>query len=108
MSTSDLALRLAKRLELAGFDLNVKGESLVISPASKLTEEDKTEIRTLRDGLIKVVAGRCTGCRRLLDDKSACWKCWKRKCETCGRDTGSCFIANCLPCQAKITEGVAT
>jgi hypothetical protein len=46
--------------------------------------------------------GRCPNCRRPLDAKARCWRCCDRACESCGRPTGSAFIALCLLCECRV------
>lgn len=45
----------------------------------------------------------CPSCKRMTFAGKACWdhKCCFRPCESCGRPTGSQFIALCLPCDMK-------
>jgi hypothetical protein len=40
----------------------------------------------------------CPKCGAPLDRRCACWRCGTRPCVGCGRDTGSPFIARCVPC----------
>jgi hypothetical protein len=40
----------------------------------------------------------CPGCHGPLDNKGRCWRCCYRRCERCGKSTGSAFLALCLTC----------
>lgn len=53
------------------------------------------------------VAVRCPACgQRDLDKHGVCWNkyCSFRRCETCGKNTGSQFICNCSRCGLLLEE----
>lgn len=33
-----------------------------------------------------------------------CWKCGKRRCERCGKDTGAVLISHCTACQRDVPD----
>lgn len=76
----------------AGPDGTLAWEADDDPPAGLLAElgEHKAEVLALLTA--------CPQCHRLMDGKRRCWRCCNRLCETCGRPTGSAFIALCLLC----------
>jgi hypothetical protein len=40
----------------------------------------------------------CPGCHGPLDNRGRCWRCDYRRCERCGKSTGSAFLALCILC----------
>ena len=68
-------------LRARGFTLRVCDGRLTVSPASRLTERDRGEIRALRDALIHAVDAVPAGCLAPL---------------ACGHGTGICGRISCL------------
>jgi len=44
----------------------------------------------------------CPTCGGTLTSQGICWACCDRLCSSCGRLTGSAFLALCFPCEWKI------
>ena len=56
---------LLARLRAKGFELRTEGERLIVSPASKLYEEDRDAIRLHKPALLLLLSGRGPGGARL-------------------------------------------
>jgi hypothetical protein len=98
------ATDLLRRMESVGYTLVlVTGGKVRVRPASRLDNATIDAIKEHKAELVNLLRERlqrdaCPTCRRALDERRACWKCCDRLCETCGRQTGSAFIALCLSC----------
>jgi hypothetical protein len=74
------------------------GSFRVRSPKGAMTAELRDRIRTQRVDLLLLLSA-CPDCGKSLDRRQGCcWKCGWRRCG-CGKQTGSPFIATCIPCQ---------
>jgi hypothetical protein len=98
------ATDLLRRMESEGYTLVLVASGKVrVRPASQLDNATIDAIKEHKAELVSLLRWRlerdaCPTCRRPLDNRRACWKCCDRLCETCGRQTGSAFIAVCLSC----------
>ena len=81
-----------------GFEMAFEGGKLIVTPASRLTDDDRDFIRRNRAELIGRLNLVCPTCRKPVDAKGRCWHCCNRFCEECRRTTGSAFIALCCSC----------
>src|SRR5215218_3873081 len=75
------AVELHARLLAQGFSLRVRGEQLIVSPASLLSEQDRAEIGEHRDALIRAIDSVPSGCISPL---------------VCGHGAGICGRVACI------------
>lgn len=103
---SDEAIDFANSLLIEGFKLRLSDGNLFIAPRANLSEAQLVGVKRHRDELVRLLKLTCPKCRRWLDQRrnGACWKCWTRPCEVCGKDSGSCFIATCATCGALMED----
>ena len=100
------APELLAALRSRGVGLETDGRRLRWRPVTLVDADTATAIVSLKAELIALVLPKsCPGCGRQTDEKRRCWKCNDRRCEGCGRPTGSAFIANCIRCGALIPDG---
>lgn len=50
------------------------------------------------------LADHCACGFKYYDTRNICWKCQKRPCSSCGKDTGSPFIELCIGCAKSDTS----
>lgn len=92
------ALRL---IRASGVELVQKGDGFAVRGGAAERESVKPAILEHRAEIVtRIRAGTlaCKSCKRVVDERFVCWTCQNRPCESCGRPTGSPFIANCDPC----------
>jgi hypothetical protein len=90
-------------LRSRGIEVQTDGTRLRWRPAFMVTVPLAEQIQSHRGGLIELLTGpnslrRCPACRRPLDSKQRCPRCFDRLCADCGRLTGSYFIQRCVIC----------
>ena len=93
-------------LRSRGVELETDGARIRWRPASLVSAPEAALIRAHRAELIARLGDpggadalrRCPACRRFLDSRRRCPKCFDRLCAGCGRPTGSYFIARCFAC----------
>src|SRR5262245_3414899 len=91
-------------LRSRGVELETDGKRLRWRPSELVTAPQAETIRFHQGAIVALLLAtesvtRCTSCRRPLDSKRRCWRCCDRACESCGRPTGSAFLALCLLCE---------
>jgi hypothetical protein len=107
------ATELVAGLRRRGFAISAKGDGVLVSPASKLTDADRQAIRASKAELLAALAaeasaetppGQATVVRHRPTylpcscPSGVCWPCCNRPCEVCGAPTGSAFIRRCGRC----------
>lgn len=93
------ATELLDECRARGVELTAVGDRLRLSgPAGAVEDALRAKLRARKTDLVAALTSTCPGCQRPIDEKRRCWHCHYRACGTCGRPTGSAFLARCICC----------
>lgn len=99
--TAEEALDEARR---RGVRVRAAGPKLRWRCRGPLPDDLRDLLAAHKPALLAVLArtGPCPQCRRDRDESGRCWSCFDRPCASCGRPTGSAFIAHCIQCGSQV------
>jgi hypothetical protein len=82
-----------------GVELEARGDRLHWRCRGPLPEDLRALLRANKNEVLAVLREQtCPECHRRLDFKYRCWHCGYRRCENCGKETGSELIRLCVVC----------
>jgi hypothetical protein len=97
-------------LHSRGIEVGTDGYRLRWRPAFMVSDATAALILSHRSEVVRLLTEpgaappTCPACRWPLDSGNRCPKCFDRRCEGCGRATGSYFIQRCIACGQFVTD----